>query len=116
MPMAGVLDAINKDKRLRRDGADRGSESPFALPEFAGFRNVVTGAMPIVFSAVAAVPVYALSEQPSASTVVRSILGVALCLTMLCWWIIRRDRWALRIREFFAAGRTDRNISVDGAS
>ena len=97
-------------------GADRGSESPFALPEFAGFSNVVSGAMPIVFSGVAAVPVYALSEQPSASTVLRSILGVALCLAMLCWWIVRRDRWAVRVREFFAAGRTDRHLAEGTAA
>lgn len=88
-------------------GADRGAESPFALPEFAGFSNIITGAMPIVLSAIAALPVLALSVEPTLSTVWRSLLGVALCLAVLTWWIVRRDRWVVQIREFFAAGRAE---------
>lgn len=86
-------------------GADRGAESPFALPEFAGFKSVGLGALPVAFSAISAVPVLALRFEPGISTVWRSVLGVALCLVVMVWWVIRRDRWAVSIREFFAAGR-----------
>lgn len=86
-------------------GADRGAESPFALPEFAGFKSVGVGALPVVFSAISAIPVLALRFEPGVSTVWRSMLGVALCLVVMVWWVIRRDRWAVSMREFFAAGR-----------
>jgi len=88
-------------------GGPKGGESPFAMPEFAGFSNVITGAMPIVFSAIAAVPIVALSIAPEFSTVWRSILGVTLCIAMLLGWTRRRDRWAVKVREFFAAGRAE---------
>ena len=86
-------------------GRDRSSDSPFALPEFAGASNVMTGLTPIVFSAVSLVPVAALRADPSAATALRSVVGVALCLAVLVWWIRRRDRLGVRIREFFAEGR-----------
>ena len=86
-------------------GRDRSSDSPFALPEFAGASNLMTGLTPIVFSAVSLVPVAALREDPTVGTAVRSVVGVALCLAVMVWWIRRRDRLAVRVREFFAEGR-----------
>ncbi|MFK7916944.1 MAG: hypothetical protein AB8G14_02610 [Ilumatobacter sp.] len=86
-------------------GAPRGAESPFALPEFAGFSSVGAGALPVILSAISAAPILALRFEPVSSTVWRSLLGVALCLVVMVWWVIRRDRWAVSIREFFAAGR-----------
>jgi hypothetical protein len=86
-------------------GADRGTESPFAVPEFAGFSNIAKGALPFLFSAVAAVPIVAMRSSPNASTLWRSLLGVALCLIVMVWWVLRRDRWSVAIRSFFAAGR-----------
>ncbi len=88
-------------------GGNQGGDSPFALPEFAGFNSLITGAMPIILSTTAAVPVFAMRAQPDVSTVWRSLLGVTLCLVALVFWVIRRDRWAVAVREFFAAGRTD---------
>ena len=86
-------------------GAQRDVENPFSMPEFAGFSNVGTGALPIVLSAIAAGPVAAMRVQPDAATVGRSVVGVALCLVVMTFWVVRRDRWSASIREFFAAGR-----------
>lgn len=86
-------------------GAERGVESPFAMPEFAGFSNVGAGALPVILSAIAALPVLALRFDPSPSTVGRSVLGVAMCLAVTVWWVLRRDRWGASIRRFFAEGR-----------
>ena len=89
-------------------GADRGAESPLAVPEFAGFSNVGLGALPVILSATCALPVLALRFDPTVSTVWRSLVGVALCLAMAVFWVIRRDRWGVSVRAFFAEGRTDR--------
>jgi hypothetical protein len=86
-------------------GADRDAESPFSMPEFSGFRSVATGALPVILSASCAGPVAAMRVQPDLSTVGRSIVGVALCLVVMTWWVVRRDRWSAAIRNFFAAGR-----------
>jgi hypothetical protein len=86
-------------------GADRDVESPFSMPEFSGFSNVATGALPIILSAIAAGPVAAMRVQPDPSTVSRSIVGVALCLVVMTFWVVRRDRWSAALRQFFAAGR-----------
>lgn len=94
-------------------GADRGAESPLAMPEFAGFSNIAKGAIPIVLSAIAAGPIVAMRFQPDAAMVGRSLVGVTLCLAVMIWWVIRRDRWSISIRNFFAAGRT---ASAPGAS
>lgn len=86
-------------------GADRGTESPFALPEFAGFSSVAAGALPVILSSICALPVLALRFDPTLSTVLRSLVGVALCLVVTIWWVVRRDRWGAGIRAFFAQGR-----------
>ncbi|MGA9278996.1 hypothetical protein [Ilumatobacter sp.] len=86
-------------------GADRGAESPFAMPEMAGFSNVGKGAIPIVLSSIAAGPVLAMRLQADAAMVGRSVIGVTLCLAVMTWWVVRRDRLAVGIRNFFAAGR-----------
>jgi hypothetical protein len=86
-------------------GAERGVENPFSLPEFAGFSSVGKGAIPILLSAIAAGPVAAMRLAPEPGTVWRATLGVALCLVVTIWWVVRRDRWSAAIRAFFAAGR-----------
>ncbi|WP_420451833.1 hypothetical protein [Ilumatobacter sp.] len=88
-------------------GAERGAETSLAPPEFAGMSNAVTGAVPIVLSATAALPVLTMRLDASSSTIVRSWIGAALALAMLVWWIVRRDRWAVSVRRFFAAGRAE---------
>lgn len=86
-------------------GADRGAESPLAMPEFAGFSNVGLGALPVILSAICALPVLALRFDPTLSTVWRSLVGVALCLAVAVFWVVRRDRWGVSLRAFFAEGR-----------
>jgi hypothetical protein len=86
-------------------GLDRHAESPFALPEFAGASNIIRTLLPFLISAVALAPVAAMRVEPSAGNAARSVIGVALCVTVMVWWILRRDGWAMRLRAFFAAGR-----------
>jgi len=86
-------------------GADRGVENPFSMPEFSGFSNVGAGALPVLLSAVAAGPVAAMRVSPDASTAGRSVVGVALCLVVMTWWVVRNDDWTSAIRRFFLAGR-----------
>ena len=86
-------------------GADRDTENPFAMPEFAGISNVGAGALPVILSATCALPLIALRFDPTLTTVWRSVVGVALCLAVMVWWVVRRDRWGAGIRAFFAAGR-----------
>ncbi len=87
-------------------GRDRSSDSPFALPEFAGASNIMTGLLPIVLSATAIGPIAAMRADPGAATALRSFVGVALCLALMGWWISRRDSWAVKVRSFFAEGRS----------
>jgi hypothetical protein len=87
-------------------GRDRSSDSPFALPEFAGASNVMTGLTPIVFSAISLAPVAAMRADATVDTAIRSVIGVALCLAVMGWWIIRRDAWAIKVRSFFNEGRS----------
>lgn len=86
-------------------GRDRSSDSPFALPEFAGASNIMNGMIPIVLSATALGPVAAMRADPTAATALRSIVGAVLCLAVMGWWITRRDAWAVKLRTFFAEGR-----------
>ncbi len=86
-------------------GADRLAENPFAAPEFAGLSNVGRGLLPLILSAGATIPILAIDASPEPSTVVRILIGVALCLAVLVWWIRRRDRWAVGVRSFFVEGR-----------
>lgn len=86
-------------------GRDRSSDSPFALPEFAGASNILTGLIPIVFSATALGPVAAMRSDPTAGNALRSVVGAVLCLGVMGWWITRRDAWAVKLRTFFAEGR-----------
>ena len=86
-------------------GVERGVDSPFAMPEFSGFSSVGAGALPVILSAISALPVLALRFDPTLSTLWRSVVGVALSLAVMVWWVVRRDRWAGSIREFFIAGR-----------
>ena len=86
-------------------GAERGAENPFTPPEFAGVSSALQGAIPVVLSATCALPVLAVSADPTAGTVVRTVVAVALCLALTVTWVVRRDRWAVSLRGFFAEGR-----------
>jgi hypothetical protein len=86
-------------------GAPRGEESPFALPEFAGAATAFKTIAPMVISATAVVPVLLMRYDASPGTAVRTTVAAALFLAAVVFWIRRRDRLAVRIREFFAEGR-----------
>ena len=86
-------------------GRDRSTDSPFALPEFAGASNIMTGLVPIVLSAVSVAPVAAMRDEATVGTALRSAVGVGICLAAMVWWIRRRDAWAIKLRGFFAEGR-----------
>ncbi len=105
--VAAVLDAPAPPSAAATTltGAPRDQESSFVPPEFAGFSNAFSTLMPVILSALGIVPILAMRVAPDATTAVRSFVGVALLLAGLVVWIRRRDRWAVRIREFFAQGR-----------
>jgi len=86
-------------------GSPRGQESPFSLPEFAGAATAFKTIAPVVISASAVVPVLLMRYEASIGTVVRAAVGAALFLAAVVIWVRRRDRLAVRIREFFAEGR-----------
>jgi hypothetical protein len=86
-------------------GAPRGQESPFALPEFAGAATAFRTLTPVVVSASAVVPVLLMRVDATPSTVIRSIGGAALFVSVLLLWVRRRDRWSVAVRAFFAEGR-----------
>lgn len=86
-------------------GAPRDSESPLLPPEFAGFSNAFSTFMPVILSGLGVLPILAMRAAPDAATAVRSVVGVALLLAAVVAWVRRRDRWAVRMREFFAQGR-----------
>lgn len=86
-------------------GAPRGQESPFALPEFAGATTAIRTLTPVVVSASAVVPVLLMRVDATPSTVIRSIGGAALFISVLLLWVRRRDRWSVAIRAFLAEGR-----------
>lgn len=86
-------------------GAARNQESTMIPPEFAGFTHAFSTFLPIVLSALGVLPVLAMRVEPGAGTAFRSAVGIVLALSIMTSWIRRRDRWGMKIREFFAAGR-----------
>jgi hypothetical protein len=94
------------------NGSPRDAESPFALPEFAGMSNVVSGLVPVVLSSVGAIPVIVMRVEPSAANALRAAIAVGLLLGVLVIWVRRRDVWAVAIRRFLAQGRAERSTSL----
>lgn len=86
-------------------GAPRDAEVSFVPPEFAGFSNALSTFLPVAISALGTVPVLAMRADPSAATAARCVVGIALVGAAAVVWIRRRDRWAVKIRAFFEAGR-----------
>lgn len=112
--VAAVLDAPTPiavaDTTLM--GAPRSGESTLVPPEFAGFSHAFSTFMPVVLSGLGVVPVLAMRVEPTATTAVRSAIGVALAIWLVTVWIRRRDGWGIAIRRFFEEGRAARQ---DGA-
>jgi len=90
----------------------RGAPDPLSAPasgippEFAGLRESLRLLVPLAISALAAVPVLAVREVPTASTVARSVVALVLFAAAVVWWIRRRDELAARLQTFLGAGRT----------
>jgi hypothetical protein len=86
-------------------GQPRNADSPLVPPEFAGMQNAYGSFMPVIVSAVSALPVLAMRAEPSAGTALRSWVGVGLALLLLTVWVRRRDRWSIGLRRFLIEGR-----------
>jgi len=86
-------------------GAPRNSESSLVPPEFAGFSTAFSSFLPIAISAVGTAPVLAMRFSADAATIGRSIVGVALFIALVAWWVRRHDTWSVKFRAFAAEGR-----------
>jgi hypothetical protein len=88
------LGAAGSVVNVVRDAPSRATgESVMLPPEFAGFSTAVRTLLPVLISMLATVPVVAMRVDPSIDTAVRALIGCALALTALGWWIRRRDQW-----------------------
>lgn len=86
-------------------GAPRDTDASLVPPEFAGFSSALSTFIPVAISAIGVIPVLAMRSDPSAATAGRIIVGIALVWAATVTWILRRDRWGVKIRAFFEAGR-----------
>lgn len=86
-------------------GAPRNSESSMVPPEFAGFSTAFSSFLPIAISAIGTAPVIAMRYSADAGTIGRIIVGIALFIATVAWWIRRHDKWSVKIRAFAAEGR-----------
>lgn len=100
-----VLDAPTAPSPTTLLGAPRDAETSFVPPEFAGFSTVLKAMLPVVISAVGTVPVFVARFSGDAAAVGRSIIGLALFITVCVLWVRRRDPWGIKIRKFFEEGR-----------
>lgn len=103
--VATVTDAPAAISSTTLFGSPRNAEATLMPPEFAGFGTVVRTSAPVVLSAAALVPLYAMRFRAEPGTVVRSWVGVALFVGLVLWWVRRRDAWGANIRHFFEQGR-----------
>jgi hypothetical protein len=86
-------------------GAPRNSETSLVPPEFAGFSTAFRSFLPIAISAIGTAPVLAMRFSADAATIGRSIVGVALFIALVAWWVRRHDSWSVKFRAFTAEGR-----------
>ncbi len=86
-------------------GAPRDVDVSFVPPEFAGFSTAFSTFMPLIISALGLLPVVAMRADPTAASALRVATGLALVFAFAIVWILRRDRWGLKIRAFFDEGR-----------
>jgi hypothetical protein len=89
-----------------RDEDDVGRPDGLVVPpEMAGFRDLIRLLVPVAVSTVGALCILALREQPGWSMVVRCMIGLALYLGLLRWWIVHRIDILARWRSFSAGAR-----------
>jgi len=77
-------------------------------PEFAGFTTTMRLLWPIALSTLGALPILAMREWPSAGAAVRTVVGAALLIGVITWWVRRRDEWRRKVQAFLAEGRAAR--------
>jgi hypothetical protein len=100
-----VLDAPTPPRTTTLLGTPADAETSFVPPEFAGFSTVLKAMLPVVISAVGTIPVFVARFSGDAASVGRSIIGLALFITVVVVWVRRRDPWGVKIRSFFEEGR-----------
>jgi hypothetical protein len=86
-------------------GAPRNSETSLVPPEFAGFSTAFSSFLPIAISAIGTLPVLVMRFSADAATIGRSVVGMALFIALVAWWVRRHDGWNVKIRAFTAEGR-----------
>jgi hypothetical protein len=90
-------------------GTPRNQESSIVPPEFAGFSNAFSTLLPVILSALGVLPVLAMRADPGAGTALRTAVAASLALAMMVWWVRSHDQWAVKIRSFLEAGRTQQS-------
>ena len=93
-------------------GAPRDTDVSLVPPEFAGFSSALSTFIPVAISAIGVIPVLAMRFDPSAATAGRIVVGIALVWAAAVTWILRRDRWGVKIRAFFEAGREQKAVAT----
>jgi len=88
---------------VRDSDAGPSAESLIMPPEMAGFRDVARIAIPVVVASVGVLAILAVRWQPDAGMVARVLIGLALFLVLMRWWIVHRIDLKER-RERFIAG------------
>jgi hypothetical protein len=82
---------------VRDDHTPTGGESPIVPPEMAGFRDLMRLVVPVVVSGVGTLAILAVRARPDVGVVLRSLLGLALYLLLVRWWLVHRvdlrQRW-----------------------
>jgi hypothetical protein len=100
-----VLDAPTAPSPTTLLGTPRDAETSLVPPEFAGFSTALRTLLPVLLSAVATAPVFVARFADDAASVGRSLVALVLCTTIMVIWVRRRDRWSLKMRNFFEEGR-----------
>lgn len=100
-----VNDAPRPPSTTNLLGQPRDVEMGLVPPEFAGFGSAVRMAVPVILSAVGTLPVFVARFSGDPGVVARSIVGVALYVAGVVWWVRRRDRWGAKVRAFLEEGR-----------
>jgi hypothetical protein len=72
--------------------------------------------VPVAVSMLAAVALLGLRAEPTVESVVRSIIGAALVLGAVGWWIRRRDQWGRAWREATTVATSQARSAVGATS
>jgi hypothetical protein len=96
-----------------RDSSSVGTTGPSMVPpEFAGFGTAMRTVVPVAISMLATVPLLALRAEPTAESVGRSLVGAALVVGSVVWWVRRRDGWGRAWREATTAATSSARSAI----